>query len=76
MIPRADIIAWQEQAPWPDTGQVEQDLVLSRAVVELFSDSRAREKLAFRGGTALHKMHMKPGPVAGRLTVGTRRTRL
>ena len=60
MIPRADIIAWQAQAPWGDTGQVEQDLVLSRAVVELFSDPRAREQLAFRGGTALHKLHMPP----------------
>ncbi len=60
MIPRADIIAWQEQAPWGEAAQVEQDLVLSRAVVELFSDPRAREQLAFRGGTALHKLHMAP----------------
>lgn len=60
MIPRADIIAWQVQAPWGEAGQVEQDLVLSRAVVELFSDPMAREHLAFRGGTALHKLHMAP----------------
>jgi len=60
VIPRADIIAWQQQAPWGDVAQVEQDLVLSRAVVELFSDLRAREQLAFWGGTALHKLYMAP----------------
>jgi len=60
VIPRADIIAWQARAPWADTAQVEQDLVLSRVVVELFGDLRAREQLAFRGGTALHKLHMAP----------------
>jgi len=58
VIPRADIIAWQEQAPWGDLAQVEQDLVLSRAIVELFRDPRAVARLAFRGGTALHKLHM------------------
>lgn len=60
MIPRADIIAWQEHAPWADEAQVEQDLVLCRAVVELFRDERASRSLAFRGGTALHKIHLAP----------------
>ncbi len=60
MIPRADIIAWQEHAPWADEAQVEQDLVLCRAVVDLFTDERASRSLAFRGGTALHKLHLAP----------------
>lgn len=60
MIPAARIYAWQEQAPWPDIAQVEQDLILSRAVVELFSDVEARELVAFRGGTAVHKLHLNP----------------
>jgi predicted nucleotidyltransferase component of viral defense system len=60
VIPRADIIAWQEHAPWADEAQVEQDLVLCRAVVDLFQDERARKGLAFRGGTALHKLHLAP----------------
>ncbi len=38
MIPRAHITAWRSFAPWPDDAQVEQDLVLSRAMVELFSN--------------------------------------
>ena len=38
MIPQADIIAWRQVAPWADDGMVEQDLVLSRALVEIFAD--------------------------------------
>jgi len=34
VIPQAHITAWRATAPWVDDAQVEQDLVLSRAVVE------------------------------------------
>jgi len=37
VIPRANITAWRKTAPWPDDSHVEQDLVLSRALVELFN---------------------------------------
>ena len=60
MIPAAYIYAWQEHAPWTDIAQVEQDLILSRAIVALFSAPAARNLLAFRGGTALHKIHLAP----------------
>ncbi len=40
---------------------VEQDLVLSRAIVEIFRVPELQEALAFRGGTALHKIHLAPG---------------
>lgn len=56
MIPRAHITAWRARAPWPSDDQVEQDLVISRALVELFSDEGLAGALAFRGGTALHKL--------------------
>ncbi len=56
MIPRANITAWRAIAPWPSDAQVEQDLVLSRVIVELFSDPAIARMLAFRGGTALHKI--------------------
>lgn len=59
MIPRAFITAWRSRAPWPNDGQVEQDLVLSRVLVELFSDSPLAAGLALRGGTALHKLHFE-----------------
>jgi hypothetical protein len=36
MIPRMNIIAWSNVAPWSDPRQVEQDLLISRAIVDLF----------------------------------------
>ncbi|MBZ9728755.1 nucleotidyl transferase AbiEii/AbiGii toxin family protein [Salegentibacter sp. JZCK2] len=62
MIPRPDIAKWQVNAPWKEFMQVEQDLVISRTLVELFSDDFLRENLAFRGGTALHKLYLNPAP--------------
>ena len=56
MIPRAHVTAWRSSAPWPTDAQVEQDLVLSRALVELYSQPAVAKALAFRGGTALHKL--------------------
>lgn len=60
MIPQANITAWRANAPWPDDAQVEQDLVLTRAVIQLFSDPALAGKIAMRGGTALHKLFMSP----------------
>lgn len=39
---------------------VEQDLVISRALIDLFSDPHVAQHLAFRGGTALYKLHLMP----------------
>lgn len=58
MIPRAHITAWRALAPWPDDAQVEQDLVLSRAIVDLFSDDHIASHFAMRGGTALNKLSL------------------
>lgn len=60
MIPKAYIDAWRSVAPWNESSQVEQDLVISRAVVEIFSNDFLKERLAFRGGTALHKLFLYP----------------
>jgi predicted nucleotidyltransferase component of viral defense system len=62
MIPRSYIAQWREHAPWRSNAQVEQDLIISRALVEIFSDDFLREHLAFRGGTALHKLYLNPAP--------------
>lgn len=56
MIPRAFITGWRSRAPWTDDDLVEQDLVLSRALVRIFSHPFLASQLAFRGGTALHKL--------------------
>jgi len=61
MIPRADVTAWRQAAPWPTDAQVEQDLIICRALVELFSHRHVAEQLVFRGGTALHKL-LLPAP--------------
>lgn len=60
MIPQRYIQEWKEQAPWPTDAQVEQDLIIARALIELFSDELINKSLAFRGGTALHKLYLKP----------------
>lgn len=58
MIPQAAITAWRNYAPWQTEEQTEQDLILSRVLVEIFSNNYLRDKLAFRGGTALHKLYL------------------
>ena len=60
MIPQDYITEWRDQAPWIDDAQVEQDLVISRALVEIFSNEILHNALAFRGGTALFKLHLPP----------------
>lgn len=60
MIPKAYIDEWRQHAPWRDDYQVEQDLIISRALNAIFSDAELKEKLAFRGGTALHKLYFLP----------------
>lgn len=57
MIPAQNITAWSKFAPWAEQKQIEQDLVISRALVDLFSDDFLRGKLRLRGGTALNKLH-------------------
>lgn len=58
MIPRDYITEWRDQAPWVDDAQVEQDLVMSRALIDIFSNETLHNALAFRGGTALFKLHL------------------
>jgi predicted nucleotidyltransferase component of viral defense system len=62
MIPRDYITRWRAHAPWAIDAQVEQDLVISRALVELFGIPDLASRLAFRGGTALYKLHLTPPP--------------
>lgn len=60
MIPKADIVAWRQVAPWISDAQVEQDLIIRRALVVMFRNPSIAEKLAFRGGIALHKLYLNP----------------
>ena len=60
MIPRDYITEWRASAPWVQDFQVEQDLVICRALIGIFGHPLLRDALAFRGGTALYKLHLKP----------------
>jgi len=62
VIPVPDIIAWSRKAPWAEERQVEQDLIISRALVVMFGDPFLAQELRFRGGTALNKLHL-PRPM-------------
>jgi predicted nucleotidyltransferase component of viral defense system len=60
VIPLDYITEWRTEAPWVDDAQVEQDLVISRALVEIFRHPLLAESVALRGGTALSKLHLRP----------------
>lgn len=62
MIPQDYITAWSSVVPWVSQQQVEQDLLISRAIVAIFSERFLRAELRFRGGTALNKLHF-PAPL-------------
>lgn len=62
MIPLQNIVAWGAIVPWADNRQIEQDLIISRALVDIFSDDLLKSELRFRGGTALNKLHF-PEPL-------------
>lgn len=54
MIPEFAIREWNEVVPWTESEQVEQDLLICRALTEIYKDEYLASHLAFRGGTALH----------------------
>lgn len=79
MIPRAFIQEWRNKGfSWKTDAMVEQDLIITRILVELFDEESIASHLIFRGGTALHKLfftepfrysedldlvQLKPGPI-------------
>lgn len=56
MISKEYIQAWKSIAPWNSDAQVEQDLIISRALCELYTEPKIMSSLAFRGGTSLQKI--------------------
>jgi predicted nucleotidyltransferase component of viral defense system len=61
VIPQAFITAWSQTAPWPTETQIEQDLILSRLIVEIANHEILGPELAMRGGSCIHKLHL-PAP--------------
>lgn len=61
MIPEMLLREWQNnKAPWTSSLMVEQDLIISRALVNLYEQPEIKENLVFRGGTALNKIYIEP----------------
>ena len=58
MIPYNAITAHGVSHPWPTREQIEQDLLLDQAICEIYQDEFLGTELAFRGGTALHKLFL------------------
>ena len=56
MIPASYIQEWSNKAPWPDSRQVEQDLIITRALCDLSNSPTLEGKIAFRGGTVINKL--------------------
>jgi predicted nucleotidyltransferase component of viral defense system len=62
MIPKIAITEWTNIVPWSDINNVEQDLLICRALVAIYNDDFLTSQLAFRGGTALHKLYSRLQP--------------
>ncbi len=60
MIPEIFIEHWRNFVKWQTLAQIEQDLILSRVLVDLYNDTHIKDALVFRGGTALNKLFLKP----------------
>lgn len=60
MIPKIFIEQWQLNSPWQTLDMVEQDLIINRALVNLYQNKKVCDSLIFRGGTALNKIYLKP----------------
>jgi predicted nucleotidyltransferase component of viral defense system len=56
MIPYNTVTAWGVTHPWITREQIEQDLLLSKAIIDIFSSELLSNELVFRGGTALQKI--------------------
>lgn len=60
MIEKFYLDEYRPQVPWVREHQIEQDLIISRALVNMYEREKIRDNLVFRGGTALNKLFFKP----------------
>lgn len=59
-LTQRDVLSHQVEVPWPNLFQVEQDLLLCRAMAAIFDDAFLHDQVAMRGGTLLHKVNLAP----------------
>lgn len=60
MIPQMYVEQWRANAPWVTLSMIEQDMIISRALIDLYNQPKIKNTLAFRGGTALNKIFIQP----------------
>lgn len=60
MILEIFIEEWKKYVPWQTAPMIEQDLIISRALIDLYNDEKIKNSLVFRGGTALNKLYLQP----------------
>lgn len=60
MIPKGFLAEWSGIVPWMEPRQIEQDLIITMALIKLYSNPLLKESFAFRGGTALNKLIFNP----------------
>lgn len=60
MISEIFVESWRVNANWQTLAMVEQDLIISRALVCLYENPTIKNSFIFRGGTALNKLYIKP----------------
>ena len=63
MIPAQNIVAWGNVVPWADQRQVEQDLIISRALVEIFSDAMLHFPASLRYSEDIDLVRTSAGPI-------------
>lgn len=57
MIPISNVFEWQFEAPWQTNEQIEQDLIITRILTQIYQSEMLQDRLLFRGGTALYKLY-------------------
>lgn len=55
MIPQSYIENWRTQVPWQTLAMVEQDMVISRALIDLFNQPQVFHKYCKNDGIAITK---------------------
>ena len=60
MIHEIYITEWANVVPWSERKQIEQDLIITKALLEIYNHPILKEIVAFRGGTALNKIVFNP----------------
>jgi predicted nucleotidyltransferase component of viral defense system len=60
MIPENFLEHWKNFVKWQTLPQIEQDLAISRVLVNLYNEPYIKDALVFRGGTALNKLFLNP----------------